>query len=532
MKNKQTFCGWIKYLSVLIFVALFNTQFVHAINDYGVSQEIFVTNNPVGVIDNTVKITVGYNTSDSNNQLSGLGFRVHFNSSQLKFNRSVNVNDYELIIESAGPFSDEDNYDNDENTDSYLTFAWASLFATWPNSALPTALFDAEFDVLESNSTVSNINFSRISSAAGYDFVASGYQMPLVRVSWDFDGNGELDALTDGLLFLRYAFDLTGADLTGGVIAHDSPLSHEEIEQSLVNAMAIADIGGDGNFDALTDGLILMRYLFDLRGEIFVQGILSDGATRVNHAEVQEYIELYMPSSSMNDDVTQIINIFAGEPDSNWAAWNCCGSISPKLVFDTGRGDVYQFEIGEGHTIVGFTTRPDVGGGGVPIDASMAENGIISFDMKVITPPNDLSSTWLMKIESSDNSTFAELPLINSQQGQEPEIGVWQTYTFSLEYLADIGLDISDIGVLFIFPAWATGEGAVFQVDTVRLELTGLRDTDETTEVFSVFDGSPNQNWAAWNCCASISPNLVFDAGRGDVYQFEIGAEPRLLALQ
>ena len=37
--------------------------------------------------------------------------------------------------------------------------------------------------------------------------------------------------------------------------------------------------------------------------------------------------------------------------------------------------------------------------------------------MKVVTPPNDASSTWLMKIESANAATFAELALTASQEG-------------------------------------------------------------------------------------------------------------------
>ena len=36
---------------------------------------------------------------------------------------------------------------------------------------------------------------------------------------WDIDGNGQADALTDGLLFLRYAFGLNGEPLISGVVA-------------------------------------------------------------------------------------------------------------------------------------------------------------------------------------------------------------------------------------------------------------------------------------------------------------------------
>ncbi|WP_273021626.1 glycoside hydrolase family 16 protein [Rheinheimera sp.] len=42
----------------------------------------------------------------------------------------------------------------------------------------------------------------------------------------------------------------------------------------------------------------------------------------------------------------------------------------------------------------------------------------------------------------------------------------------------------------------------------------------------SIFDGTPNPNWAAWDCCGGTTPALVADAERGDVYEFSVAATP------
>jgi hypothetical protein len=50
----------------------------------------------------------------------------------------------------------------------------------------------------------------------------------------DIDGNNEVDALTDGLLFLRYVFGLRGSALIAGVVAQDATrASAEDIETYL-----------------------------------------------------------------------------------------------------------------------------------------------------------------------------------------------------------------------------------------------------------------------------------------------------------
>ena len=62
--------------------------------------------------------------------------------------------------------------------------------------------------------------------------------------SWDFDRNGNVDALTDGLLMVRFAFNLRGDALTNGVVSSSSPLTTAEIETILENSIGIADIDG------------------------------------------------------------------------------------------------------------------------------------------------------------------------------------------------------------------------------------------------------------------------------------------------
>lgn len=112
---------------------------------------------------------------------------------------------------------------------------------------------------------------------------------------WDFDSNNNDDALTDGLLFLRYNFGLTGDSLTDGVVSEDSEITSFEIEQNLYNLVKnnsqIADIDGNGYIDALSDGLILFRYLFGMRGESLTSGSMHLSSKRVHSNEIEDYFE-------------------------------------------------------------------------------------------------------------------------------------------------------------------------------------------------------------------------------------------------
>ena len=140
-----------------------------------------------------------------------------------------------------------------------------------------------------------SIGFSSSSNAAGYRFEGVSYDLPFIGATWDFDSNGTADALTDGLLLLRHTFGLRGGMLTDGAIAPDSPLSAAEVEAAIGDAYSIADIDGNGVVDALTDGLMLLRYLFGLRGDMLIGGAVSPDATRSTVADIEGYIESYMP---------------------------------------------------------------------------------------------------------------------------------------------------------------------------------------------------------------------------------------------
>lgn len=158
------------------------------------------------------------------------------------------------------------------------------------------------------------------------------------------------------------------------------------------------------------------------------------------------------------------LTVFKDKAADMWSIWDCCGGSTPtEQADDDAHGTVAQFEIGAAPTVMGFLADE-----GVSFDASaILATGVVQFEMKMVTPPNATDAQWLFKVESTGAATAVELPLLESAEGEVPTIGQWQTYTFTLQSLFDAGLDISDINVLMIFPAWGSGEGAVYRVDNV-----------------------------------------------------------------
>ena len=276
-------------------------------------QVISVNNTPKGVLGRTSVLEVAYDTTDNNNQLSGLGMRVHFDSSLLSFKEITGLIEQDIIVDGQGPFSDDTDFDNDPLTDQYMLFGWASLYNNWPNTELPTVLMNIAFDVSENINTdvisSTNINFTNTSFTAGYEFSAESYELEILNATWDFDGNGQADALTDGLMMLRYLFGLSDDLVTNGAMAINSPFDSQQVVAEIEAAMDIADIDADGELNALTDGLLLLRYLFDLRDVLLTNGVVGPEATRSSNADIQGYLDSHMPNQPSLLDLSLTVSV-------------------------------------------------------------------------------------------------------------------------------------------------------------------------------------------------------------------------------
>ena len=112
----------------------------------------------------------------------------------------------------------------------------------------------------------------------------------------DIDGNNAYGALTDGLLVIRYLFGLAGTSLTAGAIGSlPTRTSSADIAQYSENIKPLLDIDGDGRADASTDGVLLVRYLFGMRGSTLIAGAVSVGATRTTAPQIESYLQSIMP---------------------------------------------------------------------------------------------------------------------------------------------------------------------------------------------------------------------------------------------
>ena len=115
--------------------------------------------------------------------------------------------------------------------------------------------------------------------------------------SFDIDGNRQARALTDGLLVIRHLFGFTGDALATGAIAIDASRERaEDISALLSSVSSELDIDGNGETKALSDGLLLIRYLFGFTGEALITGAVGEGATRITSESVEAFIRERVPA--------------------------------------------------------------------------------------------------------------------------------------------------------------------------------------------------------------------------------------------
>jgi hypothetical protein len=110
-------------------------------------------------------------------------------------------------------------------------------------------------------------------------------------IALDVDGNGSTDALTDGLLVLRFLFDFTGATLTTSAVGQGCVRCDATAIEAYLNALGLAlDIDGNTTTDALTDGLLVLRYLFDFTGDVLTGGAVGQGCSRCDATTIEPYL--------------------------------------------------------------------------------------------------------------------------------------------------------------------------------------------------------------------------------------------------
>lgn len=376
-----------------------NSATITIADDDGPRQTV-VAQNVNGVANQTISIPVWYTVTSNDNTLTGLGLRLHYDSSFMRFESLTNVLQTGLVSQQ-GEVEDPDangGFDGNTDTDAYVLVAWADLAGNWPNQALPTQLYVANFTLAANveSRLPSTVSFTAASHAADLTFEPLSITVTPAESNLDVDGNGECDALTDGVLIMRYLFDPNGPWTTAGAFTADATRkTHDEVKAYLDSASTMLDVDNSGQPDALTDGMLIMRYLFDRSGSWTTDGLTGTGADRTTQADIKAFLDNYFVSSLQLAPPTVHSKISSTEELSVMSL------ATPKL------GDTARYQI----------VTPS------KTDLSVSPGAHATFDLNYSTSPSDstLSGLGLRMYYNSSLLTYNGLNnvLANSKISQQ-----------------------------------------------------------------------------------------------------------------
>ncbi len=211
-------------------------------------------------------------------------------------------------------------------------------------------------------------------------FSANSYAL---TCSLDIDNDGNLDALTDGLLLMRHLFNSTGDALTENAVSANAQRSSAGDISAFLESpecQDFFDIDGDQQRDALTDGLMTMRYLFGFSGPALIQGAISSNATRTTETEITGLLDAKKTSfmdEGNNSGTALVVRVLPAVSEIANGDILTVSIVGSNFTTNTDGG---SFELSWDDSVVNFT--------GITIADSLWDN---SFDTRANTNPNPLN---------------------------------------------------------------------------------------------------------------------------------------------
>jgi len=217
------------------------------------TQHVYVSESTKSEDGTQETVVVTYNSDDTTT--TGLGLRIHYNSSALTLSNLAGVLTNSAIDADGTPAADTSDLDGDAATDTYIDFAWASLFGSWPG-AVPTDLATLTFDIADGATGSSAINFSASSNAAGFTFAGQSQDLVLSAAAEPVASQLSIDANTGEVTLAgepnpqvqsEYNFTVTATDVAGNSSSQAVTVASEAFVPTLTSGnLAIIEEGAQG----------------------------------------------------------------------------------------------------------------------------------------------------------------------------------------------------------------------------------------------------------------------------------------------
>jgi len=183
--------------------------------------------------------------------------------------------------------------DNDPKTDYVIESKWSeTYFQTM--SIYAKSICSLAFTVTNLDGYISNDIFTRINFTISNDYTCNTHSVSVKNLdfSYDIDGNGKVDALTDGLLLLYYMAD---ANQVYTNLSAQNATRTKTLAYLNRASKYYLDIDGNDDVDFLTDGLLILRYLFGYDGDALCDGLIGENSLRRVSMDVEAHILRFIP---------------------------------------------------------------------------------------------------------------------------------------------------------------------------------------------------------------------------------------------
>ena len=193
--------------------------------------------------------------------------------------------------------------------------------------------------------------------------------------SLDFDGDGAVSS-ADALLMMRWLLGFRGDALVSGVPPYPVGATASAFAASVTGRMTLGlvhDLDGDGKVQAATDGVLLTRLVRGMTGSAVTNGALGTGAQRATHELIRSYANTNCGTTFQSGLVlgTQPTVVI----DTNQNALTALGAVFPA---DTAYSFVTGVN---GRTAVKFNGLSNPGAVRIPNNAAMQFTTGATFDL-------------------------------------------------------------------------------------------------------------------------------------------------------
>jgi len=218
-----------------------------------------------------LKCHLNYYTFNTNSDDENLKFFVHFDSSMLLFSKATNMlsySDISLELIESQINETKRNTHNDGLLLISLNKDILSGISTTKRICTLNFIINEDTDINKQ----STIHFSEFRVAENHKFYSSSMSIKTTLFNLDVDGNGIVDALSDGLILIKFLNELTEDISTSIDTKNGTRLSENEIRSYVEsgtteisnNGFIKLDIDCNSKVEALTDGLLILRFLFNI----------------------------------------------------------------------------------------------------------------------------------------------------------------------------------------------------------------------------------------------------------------------------